>query len=104
MALASSPLAPIIAFAISCMCAWKAADMLGAGNFLAAVALGALFALLGPYLLSDLITATLADFAAEASTGDEDVGLSTMQIGFGASRMACALIGVLAWCGIEQAI
>lgn len=98
----NSPLGPTFAIAIACFCAWKAANLLGANNVIAAVVVGALFAVAGPYFLGDLIAAGLADYTAEASNGDEAIGAAIPAIGFGMSRMGFALIGVLAWCGLER--
>lgn len=102
IALMSSPLAPVIAFALACMAAWKASELLEANNFLAAVAVGAAFALVGPYLVGDLILTAIADITPAADAEDE-LAVCMPRIGMGLSRVGFALIGVLAWCGIERA-
>lgn len=100
--LLNSPLAPVIAFVLATMAAWKAAELLEADNFLAAVAVGAVFALVGPFLLGDFILAAIAD-ATPAAVDDDEMTIAAPRIVMGISRVGFALMGVLAWCGTERA-
>ena len=101
VALMTGPMAPIVAFALACMAAWKAAELLEASNFLAAVAVGAAFALIGPFLLDDIVMMALADLTP-AGDQEDDLNLCVPRIGLGLTRVGFALMGVLAWCGIER--
>ncbi len=100
--LLTGPMGPVIAIVLAGITAWKAAELLEAGNLLAAATVGLVFALIGPWLAADLIMSAFAEFAAEADT-DSELAICAPHIGFGLSRAAFALIGVLAWCGLERA-
>ena len=101
-ALLHGPFAPIVAFFLACVAAWKAAELLEADNLLAAVAVGAVFALVGPLLLGDMMLSAIADVAASADSDDE-MTIPVPRILSGISRVGFALFGVLAWCGVERA-
>lgn len=100
-ALLSGPLAPVVATALACFAAWKAAELLEADNLLAAVGVGAVLALVGPYLTSEQIISAFAELSPPTGTKESMAVMS--QFGMGLARMAFALVGVLAWCGIERA-
>lgn len=97
----TGPLGPVVAIALAAITAWKAAELLEVGNVMAAAAVGLVFAIAGPWLAADLIMAAMADLAS-GSDADSDIAICTPHIGFGLSRAAFALLGVLAWTGIER--
>lgn len=99
--LLTGPMGPVIAIALAGIAAWKAAEMLEANNVLVAATVGLVFALIGPWLAADLIMSAFADLAPEADT-DSELAICAPHIGFGLSRAAFALLGVLAWCGFER--
>jgi hypothetical protein len=101
--LLSGQLGPVIGFAFSVFAAWKAANLLDANNQLAAIGVGTACALFGPFLLGDMVTAALAN----SNPSHDGLAIITampspelMAVG---SRLAFALVGVLAWCGVERA-
>jgi hypothetical protein len=86
----------------SIFAAWKAANLLDANNRLLATITGAAFAIAGPLLIGDAITTALAGNDAFKAGLSSSLGSTSMQLTQVGSRLAFALIGVLAWCGIER--
>lgn len=86
----------------SVFAAWKAANLLDANNRLLATVTGAACAIAGPLLIGDAITTALAGHEAFKGSLSSTLGSTSMQLTQVGSRLAFALIGVLAWCGIER--
>ncbi|MFM9938914.1 MAG: hypothetical protein ACKVP7_05395 [Hyphomicrobiaceae bacterium] len=94
--------APYLAFFAAVIASWKAADLLEADNALMACLFGAAFALVGPFVVGDLITEVLAG-APDPGDGVKSLsGFAPKIAAFGA-RFGFALVGVLCWCGFERA-
>jgi hypothetical protein len=74
--------------------------LLEADNMLAAVGVGVVLALVGPYFAGELIMNAFAELSPPTGTKESIAVMS--QFGMGLARMAFALVGVLAWCGIER--
>jgi hypothetical protein len=92
----------ILGFVFSVFAAWKAANLLDANNRLLATVAGAACAMAGPLLIGDAITAALASNEAFKDGLSSTLGSTSLQLTQVGSRLAFALIGVLAWCGIER--
>jgi hypothetical protein len=94
-------LGPAFAFAGSLLAAWKAAGLLQADNRMLAVLAGLTFAFVGPHLIGDMIAALAVNAKAPLEPSKEMYGLIP-QLASAGFRVGFALVGVLAWCGIES--
>ena len=99
--LLANPWMPYIVFAFACLTAWKAAGLMEVESKVMAVAFGAAFAFVAPFLVVDYVTLAISE-SIQVTEGYEEVAQATPRLIAAMSRVGFALVGVAVWCGIER--